>query len=113
MRRAGRIGVQAHNALIRSTRPGVAEKALEAVFQFVCRLGGAVDMAYSPILMSGKNHAYGHYHAYDRTLRDGEMVILDAGPDLEDYHVDISTTFPVGTVLAPPEGALRDRPGRP
>ena len=106
MRRAGRIGVQAHNALIRSTRPGVSEKGLEAVFQFVCRLGGAVDMAYSPILMSGKNHAYGHYHAYDRTLRDGEMVILDAGPDLEDYHVDISTTFPVGDRFTPRQKEL-------
>lgn len=106
MRRAGRIGVRAHNTLIRSTRPGVAEKGLEAVFQFVCRLGGAVDMAYSPILMSGKNHAYGHYHAYDRTLRDGEMVILDAGPDLEDYVVDISTTFPVGDAFSPRQREL-------
>ncbi len=106
MRRAGRVGVRAHNALIRSTRPGVSEKGLEAVFQFVCRLGGAVDMAYSPILMSGKNHAYGHYHAYDRTLRDGEMVILDAGPDLEDYHVDISTTFPVGNAFSPHQREL-------
>ncbi|MBM3312774.1 MAG: aminopeptidase P family protein, partial [Candidatus Aminicenantes bacterium] len=106
MRRAGKIGVQAHTALIRSTRPGVSEKALEAVFQFVCRLGGAVDMAYSPILMSGKNHAYGHYHVYDRTLQDGEMVILDAGPDLEDYHVDISTTFPVGGTFTPRQREL-------
>jgi len=94
MRRAARIGVKAHNALIQSTRPGVSEKALEAVFEFVCRLEGAVDMAYTPILMSGKNHAFGHYHKYDRTLKDGDLIILDAGPDYADYHVDISTTFP-------------------
>ncbi|MCX6560814.1 MAG: Xaa-Pro peptidase family protein [Candidatus Aminicenantes bacterium] len=94
LRRAGRIGVLAHNALIQSTRPGVSEKALEAVFEFVCRREGAADMAYEPILMSGKNHAFGHYHAYDRTLKDGDLVILDAGPDYADYHVDISTTFP-------------------
>ncbi len=94
LRRAARIGVDAHNALIRSTRPGVAEKALEAVFEYVCLAAGAADMAYSPIIMSGKNHAFGHYHNYDRTLRDGDFVILDAGPDLEGYHVDISTSFP-------------------
>lgn len=94
LRRAARIGVDAHNALIRSARPGVSEKALEAVFEFVCRAAGAVDMAYPPILMSGKNHAFGHYHKYDRTLREGDFVILDAGPDLEGYHVDISTSFP-------------------
>jgi Xaa-Pro aminopeptidase len=94
LRRAARIGVDGHRALIGSARPGVTEKALEAVFEFVCRAAGAVDMAYSPIIMSGQNHAFGHYHQYERTQRDGDFVILDAGPDVEGYHVDISTTFP-------------------
>jgi Xaa-Pro aminopeptidase len=84
----------------------VAEKGLEAVFQFVCRLGGAVDMAYSPILMSGKNHAYGHYHAYTRTLKDGDFLILDAGPDYADYHADISTTFPASGRFSPRQKEL-------
>jgi Xaa-Pro aminopeptidase len=94
MRRAARIGVKAHRALIQSTRPGVAEKALAAVFEFVCGLEGAAGQAYAPIIMSGKNHAYGHYHAYDRVLKSGDFLILDAGPDLADYQVDISTSFP-------------------
>ena len=106
LRRAARIGVNAHNALIQSTRPGVTEKALEAVFEFVCRLEGAVDMAYAPILMSGKNHAFGHYHKYDRTLKDGDFIILDAGPDLTDYHVDISTTFPASGAFTPRQKEL-------
>jgi len=106
LRRAARIGVKAHNALIQSTHPGVTEKALEAVFEFVCRLEGAVDMAYSPILMSGKNHAFGHYHKYDRTLKDGDLIILDAGPDLADYHVDISTTFPASGAFTPRQKEL-------
>jgi len=101
LRRAAAIGVKAHRALIRSTRPGVAEKALAAVFEFVCGLEGAAGQAYSPIIMSGKNHAYGHYHAYDRVLKAGDLVILDAGPDFDDYHVDISTSFPAsGRFLA-------------
>jgi Xaa-Pro aminopeptidase len=94
LRRAARIGVKAHRALIQSTRPGVAEKALASVFEFVCGLEGAAGQAYSPIIMSGKNHAYGHYHAYDRVLKAGDFVILDAGPDYRDYRVDISTSFP-------------------
>jgi len=106
LRRAARIGVKAHNALIQSTRPGVSEKALEAVFEFVCRLEGAVDMAYMPILMSGKNHAFGHYHKYDRTLKDGDFIILDAGPDYADYHVDISTTFPASGTFTPRQKEL-------
>jgi Xaa-Pro aminopeptidase len=94
IRRAARIGVKAHRALIQSTRPGIAEKPLAAVFEFVCGLEGAAGQAYSPIIMSGKNHAYGHYSAYDRVLKAGDFVILDAGPDYADYHVDISTSFP-------------------
>lgn len=106
LRRAGRVGVEAHNEVIRSTRPGVPEKSLEAVFQFVCRLRGAIDMAYPPILMSGKNHAFGHYHKYDRTLEAGDFVILDAGPAVDDYHVDISTTFPVSGKFTPRQKEL-------
>jgi Xaa-Pro aminopeptidase len=94
LRRAARIGVKAHRALIQSTRPGVPEKSLDAVFEFVCGLEGAAGQAYYPIIMSGPNHAYGHYHAYDRVLKTGDLVILDAGPDDADYHIDISTTFP-------------------
>jgi Xaa-Pro aminopeptidase len=94
MRQAGRIGVKAHNALIQSTRPGVSEQALAAVFEFVSKKEGARGLAYSTIIMSGKNHAYGHYHKYDRVLKAGDFLILDAGPDYENYHVDISTSFP-------------------
>lgn len=94
LRRAAGIGVQAHRALIRSTRPGVPERSLAAVFEFVCGIGGASGQAYYPIIMSGPNLAYGHYHAYDRVLKAGDFVVLDAGPEFADYHVDISTSFP-------------------
>lgn len=94
MRRAAQIGVRAHRALIESTEPEVSERSLAAVFEFVCKEAGAQDLAYYTILMSGKNHAYGHYHQYTRTLKQGDFVILDAGPSLDGYSVDISTTFP-------------------
>jgi Xaa-Pro aminopeptidase len=106
MRQTARIGVQAHNALIASTRPGIAERALAAVFEFVCKKGGAQDLAYDTIIMSGKNHAYGHYHQYDRVLNDGDFVILDAAPDYENYHVDISTTFPASGTFSPRQKEL-------
>lgn len=101
MREVARLGVQGHRALIQSTRPGVAEQALAAVFDFVTAKDGARGLAYYTIIMSGKNHAYGHYHGYDRVLADGDFVILDAAPDYGNYHVDISTTFPAsGTFSA-------------
>jgi len=56
--------------------------------------------------MSGKNHAYGHYHGYDRVLADGDFVILDAAPDYGNYHVDISTTFPASGRFSPRQREL-------
>lgn len=106
MREAGRIGVAAHKALIASTRPGVPEHKLAAVFEFVVRKAGAQDLAYSTIIMSGKNHAYGHYQAYDRVLNAGDFLILDAAPDYRNYHVDISTTFPASGSFTPRQKEL-------
>jgi Xaa-Pro aminopeptidase len=106
MREVARLGVQGHKALIQSTKPGVAERELAAVFDFVTARGGARGLAYYTILMSGKNHAYGHYHAYDRVLADGDFVILDAAPDYGNYHVDISTTFPASGRFTPRQREL-------
>jgi Xaa-Pro aminopeptidase len=106
MRETARIGVEGHKALIASTRAGVAEKALAAVFGFVTQKAGAQDLAYSTIIMSGKNHRYGHYHEHDRVLNDGDLVILDAAPDYGNYHVDISTTFPASGRFSPRQKEL-------
>ncbi|MCJ7681677.1 MAG: Xaa-Pro peptidase family protein, partial [Candidatus Aminicenantes bacterium] len=106
LRRAARIGVLAHTALIQSSRPGVSEKELAAVFEYICKKEGASDLAYETILMSGKNHAYGHYHAHDRILEKGDFVILDAGPDFAYYHTDISSTFPASGRFSPEQRDL-------
>ncbi len=106
MREVARIGVLGHKALIASTRVGVSEKALAAVFSFETMKAGAQDLAYSTIIMSGKNHAYGHYHEHDRVLNDGDFVILDAAPDYDNYHVDISTTFPASGRFSPRQKEL-------
>jgi len=106
MRETARIGVEAHKALIASTRVGVSEKALAAVFSFVTKKAGARDLAYNTILMSGKNHAYGHYAEHDRVLNEGDFVILDAAPDYLNYRVDISTTFPASGRFSPRQREL-------
>lgn len=106
MRETARIGVEGHKALIASTRVGVAEKALAAVFSFMTERAGAQDLAYSTIIMSDKNHAYGHYHEHDRVLNNGDFLILDAAPDYQNYHVDISTTFPASGTFSPRQKEL-------
>jgi Xaa-Pro aminopeptidase len=106
MRKSAQIGVKAHIALIQATRPGVSEKELAAIFEYVCQKEGANDLAYNTILMSAENHRYGHYHKYDRILEDGDFVILDAGPDFGYYNADISTSFPANGKFSPRQKEL-------
>lgn len=94
LRKACILGVKAHKAVIKGTKPGVEEKRLDALFDYVCYAEGAKGMAFNTIIMSAEHHAYGHYCQYDRTLEDGDFIILDGGPDVEYYASDISTTFP-------------------
>lgn len=101
MRTAGGIAAKAHIALIQSTRAGIKEKELAALFEYVCKKEGADDLAFDTIIMSGKNHAYGHYHIYDRTLQAGDFLILDAGADFGHYKVDFSSSFPANGRFTP------------
>ncbi len=95
LRIAAQLGVEAHLGVIKGTRPGAEEVKLAALFEYICMAGGAKGLAFSTIIMSAEHHAYGHYAMYDRTLANGDFVILDAGPDVDYYDADISTTFPV------------------
>ena len=94
IRDSARIAVKGHLEFMRSVSPGVSEKELAALFEYVCARDGAQDQAYEVIIMSGPNHWWGHYHAYDRILDEDDFVILDAGPDLDYYKSDVSSTFP-------------------
>ena len=94
MRESARVGVNAHKAVMKATRPGQPEKALAALFEYVCMVDVAQGLAFNTIIMSAEHHAYGHYAQYDRILEDGDFIILDAGPDVQYYDTDISTTFP-------------------
>ena len=94
MRMSSRIGVEAHKTFMKATGVNVTERSLANLFEFTCKEKGANGLSYNTIIMSGMNHAYGHYHRYDRTLQDGDFIILDAGPDYKYYDADISTTFP-------------------
>jgi Xaa-Pro aminopeptidase len=106
MREAGRIATKAHTAFIQSTRVGVKEKELAALFEYVCKKEGADDLAYNTIIMSDKNHAYGHYHKHDRVLQDGDFIILDAGCDYGHYKVDFSSSIPANGKYSPRQREL-------
>jgi Xaa-Pro aminopeptidase len=106
MREAGRIGVKAHLAFMKAVAVGVNEKYLASLFQYSCKKEDAQEIAYPTIIMSAENMPYGHYNRYNRTLKDGDFVILDAGPSYKYYVVDISTSMPANGKFTPKQKEL-------
>jgi Xaa-Pro aminopeptidase len=58
-------------------------------------------MAYNVIISSAENHPYLHYYRHDRVLEDGDFIVVDAGPNLANYVVDISASYPANGRFTP------------
>jgi Xaa-Pro aminopeptidase len=101
LRKVARIGVKAHIAIMQACRPGMMEHELSAVFNYVCEKEGAQESAYGVIISSGPNHRFVHYAKHDRRLQDGDFLVVDAGPDLDYYDTDITTSFPANGKFTP------------
>ena len=107
MREAARIGAQAHVRAMRFCRPGRMEYELMAEIVHEFRRHGA-DTSYYPIVGSGPNSCILHYNENDQPLRDGEVVLIDAGCEYECYASDITRTFPVNGRFSPEQRAVYD-----
>ncbi len=101
IRKAGRIGVKALNEMMKATRPGMYEYEVAALYEYMCRKEGAQDLAYIPIISSEENHPYLHYHKYNRLLGEEDFLVVDAGPDIGYYDVDISISYPANGKFTP------------
>lgn len=96
MRRAAEISAAAHVGAMRACRPGGNELDLEAELQYAFATGGARHAAYPSIVGSGANACILHYTENSARLRRGDLVLIDAGAEVEGYAADITRTFPVG-----------------
>jgi len=102
MKASAEISARAHAKTMRFAQPGLSEANLHAHFEYICARGGAQRPAYVPVVASGENALIIHYTRNDHLLRDGELVLMDAGGEYNGYASDISRTFPVnGTFTAP------------
>ena len=95
MRRAGEISTAAHRRAMRATRPGMHEYAVEAELMHEFRRHGAQFPAYWPIVAGGANSCVLHYVFNDAVLVEGDLLLIDAGCELDGYAADITRTFPV------------------
>ena len=96
MRRAAQISCEAHRRAMQATKPGMAEYQIEAELLHTFRRHGAQSPAYTPIVAGGANACVLHYVANDQPLRGGDLLLIDAGCELDGYASDITRTFPVG-----------------
>jgi Xaa-Pro aminopeptidase len=94
MRRAAAIAAEAHCAAMRAVRPGLHEYSIEAELLYHFRRHGA-QPAYESIVGAGSNACVLHYRSNDAPLRDGDLLLIDAGAELHGYASDITRTFPV------------------
>lgn len=96
MRHAAGISARAHRRAMLAARPGLAEYHLQAELEHEFRWHGGSGPAYASIVGGGANACVLHYIENDAPLRDGELVLIDAGAEFDLYAGDITRTFPVG-----------------
>jgi Xaa-Pro aminopeptidase len=106
MRQAAKITSAAHVRLMQTCRPGMHEYELEAEFIHECATRGARFQAYPSIVGGGGNACVLHYVDNRDELKDGDLVLVDAGCEYGYYASDITRTFPVNGRFNPAQRAI-------
>jgi Xaa-Pro aminopeptidase len=106
MSRAAQITARAHTSAMRSARAGMREYELEALIEYEFRRSGADGPAYNSIVASGANACVLHYVDNDELLREGQLLLVDAGAECEHYAADVTRTFPISARFSPAQREL-------
>jgi Xaa-Pro aminopeptidase len=108
MRRAATISAGAHVRAMQATRTGAMEYEIEAELLYEFRRHGAQFPAYWPIVAGGANACVLHYRDNSQRLADGDLLLIDAGCELDGYASDITRTFPVNGNFSGPQRDIYD-----
>jgi Xaa-Pro aminopeptidase len=106
MVRAADISAKAHSRAMRASRPGMTEYQVEAELLHEFRVSGSEYPAYTSIVATGANACVLHYQAGQAVLKDGDLVLIDAGCEFGSYASDISRTYPANGIFSAPQKAL-------
>ncbi len=108
LRRAGKISALAHTRAMQACRPGMFEYQLEGEIHHEFTRHGARFPSYNTIVGSGENGCILHYTENESEMRDGDLVLIDAGCEFHGYAGDITRTFPVNGKFSPAQRAIYD-----
>lgn len=95
MQRAADIAAEAHVEAMKAVRPGMKEFEVEALIESIFRRHGSSGPSYNSIIGSGANATVLHYINNMDTLKDGDLLLVDAGAEYKGYASDITRTFPI------------------
>ena len=108
MKQAAVISAEAHRRAMQACRPGMKEYQIEAEIMHTFMKHGARSSAYGSIVGGGPNGCILHYTENTDTLKDGDLLLIDAGAEFEYYAADITRTFPVNGKFNPQQRSLYD-----
>ena len=108
MKRAASVSAAAHCRAMRACKPGMTEYQIEAELEYEFRRGGAHSPAYPSIVAGGANACILHYTENQDELRDGDLLLIDAGAEIDCYAADITRTFPVNGRYSGEQRAVYD-----
>lgn len=108
MRIAARIAEAAHRVAMELARPGVGEWEIQAALEARMRASGAEGPSFPTIVGSGPNATTLHYVGNDRTVEEGDLVLIDAGAEWGLYCSDITRTFPADGRFSPEQADIYD-----
>jgi Xaa-Pro aminopeptidase len=106
MKEAVALSLRGHLAAMALAAPGVNEGVLKAAQVSACLAGGAVRMAYAPIVGSGPNSVVLHYPDANRTMQTGEVLVNDTACEYGRYAADVTRTYPVSGTFSLEQKAL-------
>ena len=95
MRKAAKLAAKGHIRAMQQTRPGMFEYQVQAELEYVFLKGGGLSIAYPSIVAGGRNACILHYIENNCRLNDGDLLLIDAGVEVNCYASDITRTFPV------------------
>ncbi|MDF1798056.1 MAG: aminopeptidase P N-terminal domain-containing protein [Planctomycetota bacterium] len=106
MRRAAAVTTEAHIAAMKAAQPGGNECEIDALIDYTFRARGGTGAAYNNIVAGGDNACILHYVENNQELKDGQLLLIDAGCEMDYYATDVTRTFPIGGAFTEDQKAL-------
>lgn len=106
MKAAAKITAGAFSRALKELRPGQSERDVHATLLYEFLKGGAEMEAYGSIVAGGNNACVLHYRDNNAPLRDGELLLIDAGCQVDNYASDVTRTYPINGKFTPAQKKL-------